>query len=177
MMKLLSALFLLFLIFSHAHAVDYAKDDEELPFVSIQALKDFSTLSEEVRTHNKIIMLEVSASYCDYCYLLEEEIIKPMLRSGDYTDTVVIRQLEMDADDPLTDFSGVRTTHANIAKKYNIFLTPTLLFLDSQGNEVAPRILGVNSLDYFGSYVDEALLIGLSKIRKYKTPADIPPFN
>lgn len=100
------------------------------------------------------------------CDVLEEEIIKPMLRSGDYENTVIIRSLEMDSFDTMKDFDGNDTTAAALAKTYKVKLTPTLLLLDVNGNEVAERIMGVYSLDFFGAYVDEALAKGLSVIKK-----------
>ncbi|VAW51377.1 hypothetical protein MNBD_GAMMA05-861 [hydrothermal vent metagenome] len=145
------------------HAVEY--DEDDLPFVQISSLRNFSALSEEAANSNKIIMLEVSASYCDYCRILEEEIIKPMLRSGDYTKDVLIRQLEIDSAYLVNDVTGEKITSSEFAEKFKIKITPTLLFLDSGGNEVSERILGVYSLDFYGSYVDKALINGLKVIK------------
>lgn len=155
-----------FVFSSCVTAADADDEDESLPHVELKAVKDLSLLAEQAREDDKIILLEVTASYCSYCALLEEEIIKPMLRSGDYKKTVLIRQLEMDSFYPVKDFAGNDTTLAELAIKYKVKLTPTLLFLDANGNEVAERILGVYSLDFFGFYVDEALTKGLKRIRK-----------
>lgn len=140
--------------------------DEGLPFVEILQVEDFAAISEEARNSGKIIMLEMSASYCSYCRKLEEEIIKPMLRSGDYTDNVLIRKLEIDSEYPMNHLSGKKTSPAQLASQFNVFVTPTLIFLDGEGKEVSKRILGVNSLDYYGAYVDEALQKGHSRIQK-----------
>jgi thioredoxin-related protein len=88
-----------------------------------------------------------------------------MIRSGDYKNTVLIRQLAMDSNATIKDFAGEETTPARLAQSYKIKLTPTLLFLDADGNEVADRIRGVYSLDFFGWYVDQALAKGLRAIR------------
>lgn len=143
----------------------FAYEDSELPFVEIQSLSDFASTKAEALNSNKIIMLEMSASYCGYCETLEEEIIKPMLRSGDYTDNVLIRQLKIDDTALLNDTSGKQLTPAELAKKFNVKVTPTLLFLDGKGNEVSKRIRGVYSLDFYGSYVDQAIDQGLKVIR------------
>lgn len=162
-MKLTITVFisLCFLFFSNSGTLA-----DDLPYVEIKAVKDLSASSKQVRSYEKIVMLEVSASHCSYCDVLEEEIIKPMLRSGDYENTVIIRRFEMDSFDTMKDFDGNDTTAAALAKAYKVKLTPTLLFLDVNGNEVAERIMGVNSLDFFGAYVDEALAKGLSVIKK-----------
>jgi thioredoxin-related protein len=141
-------------------------DDEDLPYVEIKKAKDLSSLAEQARESKKIIMLEVSSSDCSYCRLLEEEIIKPMIRSGDYKDSVLIRQLETDSFYTIKDFTGDETTSAGLAQSYKVKLTPTLLFLDADGKEVSERIRGVYSLDFFGGYVDDALAKGLKIIRQ-----------
>ena len=113
--------------------------------------------------------LEISASDCGYCRTLEEEIIKPMLRSGDYERNVLIRKLEIDSYADVRHFSGDKVSAAQLASQYSIFVTPTLIFLDGQGREVSKRILGINSLDFFGGYVDNALIEGHRKIQKNRS--------
>ncbi len=156
-------LFFLLLVFPVTSSLAYKAS--ELPFVEIQSLTDFASTKEEASNSNKIIMLEMSASYCGYCETLEEEIIKPMLRSGDYTDDVLIRRLKIDDIALLNDTSGKRLTPAELAIKFDVKVTPTLLFLDAKGNEVSERIRGVYSLDFYGSYVDQAIDQGLKIIR------------
>jgi len=161
-MKKLSLLFLS-LIVSATTVIAY--EESELPYVKIQALTDFASTKAEAANANKIIMLEMSASYCGYCDTLEEEIIKPMLRSGDYTDNVLIRKLQIDSNASLNDTFGAQLTAAELAKKFDVRVTPTLLFLDGNGNEVSEKIPGVYSLDFYGSYVDQAIEQGLKVIR------------
>ena len=161
--KLHLPLFLLLTILPASAAFSY--EESELPYVEIQSLTDFASTKEEALNSNKIIMLELSASYCSYCQVLEEEIIKPMLRSGDYKDNVLIRQLKIDDTFPLKDTTGKQLTPAELAKKFNVTITPTLLFLDGKGNQVSEKIRGVYSLDFYGSYVDQAIDQGLKIIR------------
>lgn len=170
MMKL--ANILLFILtacmLSFASANDYDEDDEDdnsYPYVKILSARDLSALSAQAADNKQVIMLEISASYCGYCELLEEEILKPMLRSGDYHDSVLIRKIELDGYYDIFDFTGDKTTPEKLVKHYRVPVTPTLLFLDSEGNEVAERILGINSLDFYGGYVDDAIEKALLKIR------------
>jgi thioredoxin-related protein len=142
-------------------------DDDEaaLPYVEIQYATDFSQLATIARSQDKIIMLEVSASYCEYCDLLEEEFIKPMLRNDDYNTDVLIRKIDMDSYYQISDFSGDAMTPYEFTRRLKVNLTPTLLFFDANGNEVSQRILGINSLELYGGYIDEALNSGLLKIK------------
>ena len=131
--------------------------EDSLPPVTITRVEDLSQLAIAAGQQKKLIMLEVAASYCSFCEKLEEEIIKPMLRSGDYTANVLIRKFEIDDLSPLKNFKGIPITGAELAKQWGVQVTPTLIFLDSQNQEVSERIVGVNSLDLFGAYVDEAI--------------------
>lgn len=150
--------------------IEDASDDQgyaqsDLPYVEIEQIQDFAALSREARSSGKIIMLEMSATYCSYCRTLEEEIIKPMLRSGDYTENVLIRKLEIDHHYPMKHPSGKTVSPAQLASQLNVYVTPTLIFLDGEGREVSERILGVNSLDFYGAYVDDALKKGYQSIQ------------
>lgn len=144
---------------------EYEYDEDVLPYVEIKYATDFSRLAEVARTEGKIILLEVSASYCDYCDLLEEEFIKPMLRNDDYTGNVLIRKIDLDSYYTMSDFSGDKTTPDKFTRHLKVQLTPTLLFFDGNGNEISQRILGINSLDLYGGYIDDALKTGLQKIK------------
>ena len=146
----------------------WAQGDEEasLPPVQILAVKNLDSLIAQARRERKVILLEMSASYCGFCRTLEAEIIKPMLRSGDYEKDVLIRQLEIDADYHLRDADGNPSTPAQIASRYKIYVTPTLLFIDGHGKEFSPRMLGINTLELYGGYVDQALDDGLKPLAK-----------
>ncbi|MCP3687614.1 MAG: hypothetical protein GY784_04295 [Gammaproteobacteria bacterium] len=139
--------------------------DESLPEVEVINVEDFSQLARQAGAEQKLIMLEISATYCSFCLKLEEEIIKPMLRSGDYDSNVLIRKFDIDTLSKLRDFNGSPISRTNLAKRWDVKITPTLIFLNSQNQEVSERILGVNSLDYFGGYVDDAIDHGLAAIR------------
>ena len=158
---------LLFLFATSVIAQSYATaDEDDLPYVEIQSSRDFQALGRQAKHENKIIFLEVSASYCGYCKTLEEHIIKPMLRSGDYDHYVLFRKIEIDSYLSIKDFDGEKTSPSQFALKRKASLTPTLLFIDSNGQEVSERIVGVNTLELYGGYVDEALLKGHQKIQQ-----------
>jgi thioredoxin-related protein len=154
-------------VFASDYQDDYQTDDgeEQLPYVVIPYATDFSQLAQLAGEQKKVIMLEVSASYCGYCELLEEEFIKPMLRNSDYSGIVLIRKIDLDSYQSITGFSGDKTTPDVFARQHKVLLTPTILFFDGDGKEVSQRILGINSLDLYGGYIERSLNNGLQKIR------------
>lgn len=106
----------------------------------------------------KPLLLEFSSSSCSYCQLLEEEVLNPTLLNRDYDRRVLMRKLLIDGDARLTDFDGSASVSAGqLAKRYKVSVTPTLVFVDSQGTELAKRMIGVTTLDFYGGYLDIAL--------------------
>ncbi len=130
----------------------------------VQHVEDFSALLAQAKKEKKVILLEMSASYCGFCRKLEAEILNPMIISGDYED-VLIRHLEIDSYYSINMPDNPSMTPSEYAYSKKIFVTPTLLFLNYKNEEVAERIVGINSVDYFGAYVDEALKEGAKKIK------------
>jgi thioredoxin-related protein len=103
------------------------------------------------------LLLEFSSTICSYCDLLEEEILKPILRNRSYEQRVRIRKVLLDSYRILRDFDGRRTNGEKLAQRYRVFVTPTLLFVDQQGEELAERMVGVTTLELYGGYLDQAI--------------------
>ena len=103
------------------------------------------------------LLLEFAADSCDYCELLEEEVIKPMLRNRDYERRVLVRRVTLDSAARLRDFDGRRVSATALAQRYEIKVTPTLIFVDARGEELAERMVGVTTLEFYGGYLDQAL--------------------
>lgn len=106
---------------------------------------------------NRVLLLLVSQPGCHYCEQIKEEILQPMQVSGHYDDTTIIRVVNIYAGESLKDFSGHQVNTTAFAKRYDAWATPTLLFLDREGNEVADKMIGINTPEFYGYYVDKSL--------------------
>ncbi len=112
------------------------------------------------------LLLEIAADDCHYCTLLEEEVLNPTLLDRDYEQRVLMRKLVVDRDSRLIDFAGKPVYVSDLADRYRAFVTPTLLFVDSSGRELAERMVGVTTLEFYGGYLDQALDAAQDKLRK-----------
>jgi thioredoxin-related protein len=112
------------------------------------------------------LLLEFSAQECGYCTLLEEEILNPTLLNRDYDRRVLMRKLLIDRFKKLRDFDGSPVRAAELADRYKVFVTPTLLFVDSEGRELAERMVGVTTLEFYGGYLDQALEASRAKLQE-----------
>ena len=102
------------------------------------------------------VMLVFSREDCPYCRLLEQEFLQPMRISGDYEQRISIRTLEIDHQRVL-DFDGQVISGVALANRYQVELTPTILFLNTQGEELTKRLVGLGTLDYFGEEIDRSV--------------------
>jgi thioredoxin-related protein len=104
-----------------------------------------------------ILLLAVTRDGCPYCARLRRDVLLPMIRSGDYSDRVVIREMMMEPDAPVVDFTGRTSSTAQMATEYEVTITPTVLLLDGSGRSLHPPITGINNAEMYGYYLDQAI--------------------
>ncbi len=134
--------------------------------VEVPVAEDLQQDGEGARTDRLPILLAFSAIECSYCDDLEEEFLEPMLLSGDYADKVIIRKLVLDNGSRVRDFSGRSQEAADLAHAFRVFVTPTILFVDADGRELAERMIGINTLEMFGGYLDGCIDTALLNLRE-----------
>lgn len=131
------------------------------PVVSDSAnMIQVSDLREEARlakANNLILVLEFSSDYCEFCRKLEALFLMPMQRNAEYNEKVLIRSVSLDAFESLIDFAGRSQTTAEFAARYNVSLTPTLLFLNAEGMEMSEKLIGIWSEDFYGLFIDDRI--------------------
>lgn len=133
--------------------------------VQVPQVRDFQTLSEDAQAKGLPILVEFSLPDCPYCVQLEEEFLKPMLKSGLYAEKVLIRRVNMGDSIPLIDFQGREVSARDFADRYGIRLAPTVILLDAEGRELAERLVGLTTPDFYGGYLDAAIDESLSRMR------------
>ena len=143
-----------------------------LTAIQVQALsagvshaEDFAALGDRARSGHMPILLVVSRDDCPYCELLKHEILEPMLISGEYDGRVLIRELLIDSELPVRDFDGQAIAPDALAQRYRARLTPTVLFLDDRGRELTKPMIGINTVDFYGYYLDAAIDVARERLR------------
>lgn len=132
---------------------------------AVPLARNLQAAGQQAVSDCKPLLLEFSAVACDYCRLLEVEILNPTLLNSDYDHRVLMRKLLIDQSDRLTGFDGETVSAEELAAKYRVYVTPTLLFVDAEGRELADRMVGVTTLDFYGGYLDIALDNAQRKLR------------
>lgn len=124
---------------------------------SLKEVHDFQELSHEMKTIKLPLLLVFRADYCGYCRQLEHEHLIPMEKSGEYATRILIRRFSIDKGETITDFQGKTLSADAFATRYQASLTPTVVFLNAEGQQVAEPLLGYNSPDYYGAYLEKAI--------------------
>ena len=159
-MKFMGLVLAATLLFSLGNIGSAASDTDSVADKTKRVLieeTDLQTLSVEMKEKKLGLVVMFHAEDCEYCARLEAEQLQPMLRSGNYDDKVLIRKVLIDGADDIVNFNGQTVSAEQLATLYEASLTPTLVFLNAKGEEMVERILGYNTPDFFGFYLDKAI--------------------
>lgn len=131
----------------------------------VQAINDLADLGRQARGQRLPILIMFTQKHCHFCKLMEENYLHPMLRNASYRDRVVIRKLRIDTDDTLIDFDGRPIEVQALKTRYQTTVTPTLVFVDHEGREIAERLVGIGTEGLFAGDIDQAIDKALSRMR------------
>lgn len=123
----------------------------------MQQVSDLRREAELARAENLVLVLEFSSEDCGYCRKLEHLFLLPMQRNADYDDKVLIRSIPLNGFETVIDFDGRRLTTSDLASRYGVDFTPTLLFLNAEGVEMSERLVGIWSEDFYGAFIDDRI--------------------
>ena len=136
----------------------------------VPAAEDLEAASATAAASRVPIVLYVSRSDCSFCRRFEQEVLNPLLRSGELNDRALIRELTWDRRTPLVGFDGALVAPEDLAQSYDARLTPTLLFLDPAGREIVPRITGYPRSEFCSYYLEEAIREAWRRLQPTGTP-------
>ena len=137
---------------------DYAAEHPDVVnSATVQQVVDFREEAAAAAEMGVVLLLAVTREGCSYCAQLRRDFLAPMIRSGEYTDKVRIREMMMEPETAVRDFDGGVTTTAEIAARHGVSITPTVLLLDSAGTRLRPPITGISNADMYGFYLEEAI--------------------
>jgi len=108
------------------------------------------------------VIVFVSRDACPYCRTLRNTVLGPMSAADRFENRAILTEVSLDRVEPLTGFANKQLTAKEFGAHYRAEITPTLLFLDSEGREIGKRIVGISNLELYGFYlqksIDQALL-------------------
>ncbi|PHS15656.1 MAG: hypothetical protein COA86_13315 [Kangiella sp.] len=153
----------LFVLFSQTALSQSLKPQDQYEIIESTKLNEIISSNQKQK---KVIILYVSSPFCPYCKKLEEEILTPMLKSGDYTDKALLRKFTIDSKQSITNFQGKSQYPKSLMNQYQVKVTPTLLFLDAKGNQLSEAIIGYSNDEFFWYYLDMAIEKSNQQLKK-----------
>lgn len=114
------------------------------------------------RRAGELTVLLFSQDGCVYCAVARTNYLRPLAESR--TPDLMVAEVELGSSRTLTDWRGERRTHAEFARAHKVRFAPTVMFLDLQGRELAPAIVGL-SHDFFGAYLEARIATARTALR------------
>ena len=121
------------------------------------------TLGRRAGTLNVVLF---SQEGCPFCAIARDHYLRPL--AAERPAGVVFAEVELGRSRTLLDWQGNRRTHADFARSLGVRFAPTVMFLDAQGRELAPSIVGL-SHDFFGAYLDARIGSASAALRGQRT--------
>jgi len=162
-MRILFSLVLMFIMYASsgsAHAATgfvYEYEDEKPEAAPIPEVNSLEEVAETARARGVPILVEFSTPWCRYCEALEQQVLKPLMRSGKYRNQIIVKKLEVNTYSSITGFDGKQYRTDQLSRMYDVDLYPTLVFFDGNGEEVSQRIVGITVLEYVAGELDKAI--------------------
>ncbi len=122
---------------------------------------NLAVLAAQAQSRGEPLVLMASLPGCPWCELLRRNYLGPMRKEGVAAFEFMITERRLQ----LVDFQAQRVTPFALSEQLKIKITPTLLFFNAQGQEIAARIEGVASADFIGTIVNERLTSARDRIK------------
>ncbi|MFK7885253.1 MAG: thioredoxin fold domain-containing protein [Gammaproteobacteria bacterium] len=127
----------LLLLSSAQTTADNAATDDNL-----HALVSWTkTLASAKQSQAPIVVL-LEQRHCAFCQRLKRDLIRPLANDPTYRDRAIFVSVLTDIDAGLIEKDGTEVSGFEFSDQLRSSTTPTVLFLDSAGNELQKRIVG-----------------------------------
>ncbi len=113
-----------------------------------------------LKTSKPLIVL-VSLDNCPFCKISRENYLIPLSRE----QSLQVVQVNLGHATAIVDTQGKRTTQAELIKSWNINAAQTVLFLGKSGQEIAPRLVGGTTSDFYGAYLQERVDLSIKILK------------
>ena len=137
---------------------------------SLPSARDLLADARTVERTGIPLIVMVSLPGCPHCELVRRSHLLPLLRDTNATQKPLIRQVEINGQDMLRDFSGRTITNAEFATRYKIKVVPGVIFLDANGQMLTDSLVGAMIPDFYGAYFDAALAEAKARLQNRNRP-------
>jgi thioredoxin-related protein len=126
---------------------------------------DLAAAAAQARARRIPVLIAFTTSVCPYCRIARRDHLEPLHISPEWRNRAVMLDLQLDAEQKLTDFQGRVTTPGEFAKRMGVRAVPTIMVFDADGIATTTPLVGLLTADYYSAYIEQALETGLIKMR------------
>lgn len=126
---------------------------------------NLAQLAAEARSKRVPVLIAFMQQSCPYCAVARRDHLLALQRDPQWRDRVLIREIDVDRDTPLRDFSGSTTTHRAFARRFNVRRVPTLIVFDADGVAAAQPLTGLLTEDFYRLHIEQSIEAGLARMR------------
>lgn len=106
------------------------------------------------------LLVFVSLDNCPFCKIARENYLLPLMNN----QSIAIVQVNFRHLASVIDSHGHVMTQDQLIRMWGVKVAPTVLFLGKEGREIAPRLTGGSTSDFYGAYLDERIRIAQTAI-------------
>lgn len=128
---------------------------------TLPAVTDFAAHARKAASLDAPLIVLVSLRDCVYCGPIRQRELAPLVRTGHYE----VREIGMDSTTTVRDFDGRNVSGIEWARAHGVKVSPTVLFFDTKGRQVAEPLIGAGLPDFYGAYLDDAIARGRAQIQ------------
>lgn len=135
------------------------------PVDSLPIARSFEADSKLAAAKKIPILVLYTSPGCPFCHRAKSEYLLPMLNDPAYKNKVIMREVDITSQSPLTLFNGRKSTGAEFAAQHKVVIVPTIRVINAQDKEMADPIVGLLIPDFYFGYIDSAITSGIQKMR------------
>jgi len=125
--------------------------------------ENLQTDAKQAVTDKKPIVLFFTLPNCSYCRIVRYDYFLPLLKQRTGNDQPMIREISITGKNSVTLFDGQRVTETEVADRYKVQMTPTVLFVNHEGEVIGNSILGGDHTNYIALF-DKSLAEASTKM-------------
>ena len=132
---------------------------------------DWAKVGAEARERGLPVALLITGPDCGYCERLRQEFLEAPATRGTLEQEAITQEISREEGGKVTDFDGERIRTRLFLNRYEIFATPTLLFLSPEGEMLAPALVGFNGAQSYGDLVTKRVKHASVNLASGKRPS------
>jgi len=160
MRLVLTSFFAAMLYAAQAFAVEMGDDGLHKPVWLHATFKDMREDLAEANSQGKRLLIMFEQRGCIYCTKMHEEVFPDPAIDALLKDRYFVVQMNLFGDEEVTDFDGTTLSEKDMAVRWGVVFTPTLLFMPAKAPEggTAAQAAVVTMPGAFGKFTTLNLL-------------------